>query len=119
MDLEQYTIPKAALDLENLLDDWRWLLPENYTVLLINRFAEFLIEDLSGIIYHFEPGTGTLREIAKDQDELKEVFNDDGQLSDFLMVECFRKSAKRFSDEKRDKPRNWGVEVIKRKTATP
>lgn len=86
MDFDDCIIPKDGLDLEGLLDDWRWLLPDSYTVILINRFAEFLIEDQAGNIYSLEPGAGMLRVIAKSRDELDAVFEDDERLADLLMA---------------------------------
>lgn len=86
MELDQYIIPRNGLDLNRLLEDWRWLLPKAHTVLMINRFAEFLIEDQAGIIHNLETGTGVLREIAKGRAELADAFDDEERAADLLMA---------------------------------
>ena len=43
MNVNDYLIDQTGLDWAELLSDWHWLLPEDFTLWLVNRFGDLFI----------------------------------------------------------------------------
>lgn len=89
MTIHDYVIDPHGLDWPELLVHWHWLLPERYTVRMMNRFGDLFLEYEDGSIHMFDLGRGSVCRVAEDRDtfadRLDEVENAEGWLLSSLV----------------------------------
>jgi len=59
------------LDVERLLQDWRWLCKGPMTLLARNAFGDLFLRDDAGRVHRLEVGAGTLKEVAESELQFK------------------------------------------------
>ena len=59
----------AELDTERLLDDWRWLVPDQYAPLAMTVFGDWFLEGPDGQVLMLDLVAGDLKPIAADRDQ--------------------------------------------------
>ncbi|MDD2272168.1 MAG: DUF1851 domain-containing protein [Desulfuromonadaceae bacterium] len=54
---------------EDLLSEWRWLVPDNFLLRMVSTLGDAFLEDSDGKIYWLDVGSAELQCIAKDTDD--------------------------------------------------
>ena len=85
------TIPINGLQFEKLLADWRWLVPENFTPVLMTAFGDLFLRDESGWIHFLDLMAGEIKEVAASQEKFDHACEDREQrrtwFLGFLVIE--------------------------------
>lgn len=58
---------------EDLLSEWRWLVPEDYRLRMVSTLGDAFLEDMDGKIYWLDTGGAELHCIAKDRAEFDQL----------------------------------------------
>ena len=58
------TIDLSALDVQDLLSDWRWCVPADYTPIQMTKFGDWFFADPQGRVHMLDIIEGTLQEVA-------------------------------------------------------
>jgi hypothetical protein len=86
MNVQNYVIEHLGLDWPALLEEWRWLLPQAFTVRLLTRAGDLLIESPDGCIHFLDVGAGELRHVAISHNEFRSLLGRPDVARDWLMV---------------------------------
>ena len=62
----------SKLDVDRLLEQWRWLCPQHVTLLARNGFGDLFLQAEDGRVLWLDVTTGTLHEIASSKSEFAE-----------------------------------------------
>lgn len=83
LTLDDLTVtPPGDLDLDSLLDDWRWLVGPEYQALGVTALGDMFVMHEDGRCFLLDVGNGTLGQIAEDAIELQDFMTD----MDFVTV---------------------------------
>ena len=58
------TIDLSALDVQDLLSDWRWCVPADYTPVQMTKFGDWFFADPQGRVHMLDIIEGNLQEVA-------------------------------------------------------
>jgi hypothetical protein len=86
MTVTDYLIDHQDFDWATLLSGWCWLLPEEITVWLMNRFGDLFLVFNDGTVWMLDCGVGTLEQLAKSRDDFCVKIDGDGNADDWLMI---------------------------------
>jgi hypothetical protein len=85
-DVRDYLIDPAGIDWNAALAEWAWLLPNDFSLWLVNRFADLFIIPPDGSVQMLDVGIGTLTKLADSRDDfLGEIDRDDNGSNWLLM----------------------------------
>lgn len=86
MELSDYLLPIEGHNWSELLADWFWLLPEELTVWIVNRFGDviYVVEDDS--VHMLDIGAGTVTKLANSQDEFRTKFEQEDNADYWLLM---------------------------------
>ena len=86
MDVHDYLIDQEGHDWSELLSDWGWLLPQEFTLWLVNRFGDlFLVLD-DGSVHMLDVGSGTLERLADSRDAFADKIDESDNAAEWLMI---------------------------------
>lgn len=81
-----YILDHHNVDWPCVLRDWAWLLPERFTVWIMNPFGDlFLILD-DGTVHMLDVGGGTLTKVAADRDDFAAKADDEDNANVWFMI---------------------------------
>ena len=84
--IQDYIVDHQELDWDALLEGWQWMLPESFTVWLMNRFGDlFLIAD-DGSVLMLDVGMGRVEHVAENQNHFCDLCEDPENLSDWFAI---------------------------------
>ncbi len=86
MDIHDYLIDQSDLDWQELLLEWHWVLPPEFTVWLLTRVGDLFIALPDGSIHMLDVGAGTLKQAAKGRDEFRTMMDEPTNANDWLMI---------------------------------
>jgi hypothetical protein len=86
MDVNDYLVDHRGFDWRTILSDWVWVLPESFTVWLMNRFGDLFIVLEDGSVHWFDVGGATLKRIADSRDDFCKKIDEDNNANDWLMI---------------------------------
>ncbi len=86
MNIEDYTIDHSDFDWPQLLASWNWLLPEEFTVWVMNRLGDLFIITNDGVVHMLDVGAGSFKQIAANKDEFCNMMNDPAFAANKLMI---------------------------------
>ena len=86
MLVSDYLLPDEVAKSPDLLRTWRWLIPESHSVVLVNLFADPMVESIDGTVHYLDTGSGNLEQLASSRDELHTLLLDPDNLRDWLMI---------------------------------
>ncbi len=72
---------------ERLLREWKWLAPEELTLLAVNAFGDLFLEDVHGRVHRLDVTSGTISAIATSCIEFREAAKDAGKKRDWFLEE--------------------------------
>jgi hypothetical protein len=86
MELANYIIDHQNVDWPTVLADWVWLLPEELTVWLMNRYGDLFLVFNDGTVHMLDIGRGTVEQLAENRNDFALKIDEDDNVSDWLMV---------------------------------
>jgi hypothetical protein len=86
MSVHDYLIDHAGFNWPNLLKDWTWLLPNEFTVWIMNRFGDVFIVLDDGTVHILDVEGGTLKRVADSRDDFCVKVDTDDNANDWLMI---------------------------------
>jgi len=60
LQVTDYLIDQKGIDWSKALESWSWLVPREFTLWLVNRFADLLLVLRDGTVHMLDVGAGTL-----------------------------------------------------------
>lgn len=85
MTVEAYLIDHEGFDWPTILADWSWLLPESFTVWLMNRFGDLFIVSDDGTVHVLDVGDGTLEKVAESRDDFRNRIDEEGNANGLVI----------------------------------
>ena len=86
MTVHDYLIDPAELDWGKLLAEWQWLLPDSFTVWLVNRFGDLFLVFDDDSVHMLDIGQGELEELAEDREVFCDLIDEEDNAVQWLMV---------------------------------
>jgi len=68
MNVRDYLIEQEGKDWNEFMLDWGFLLPESFTIWLVNRFGDIVMVLDDGSVHFFDVGVGIIRRIADNRE---------------------------------------------------
>jgi hypothetical protein len=86
MRLEDYIIDQAGKNWSELLAPWASLVPERFTLFVVNRFGDafMIFEDRS--IHMLDVGAYTVTKVAEDREDFADKMDQDDNANNWLMI---------------------------------
>lgn len=72
---------------DKLIEDWRWLVGQNKTPIMVSSIGDLFLRDNTDKIYWLNVGEGSITVVADDIDGFKEKLQDHEQVNEWFMVE--------------------------------
>jgi hypothetical protein len=84
--IADYLIDQNGIDWPKALATWSWLVPPEFTLWLVNRFADLFIVLPNNTVHMLDVGVGTLTKVADSRDEFATKIDEDNTMNQWLMV---------------------------------
>ena len=84
--IQDYLIDQHGLDWPKLLETWAWLLPNEFTVWLVNRYGELFLVFPDGTVHWLETDAGSFTKVATSRDDFEAKIDDDENANNWLMI---------------------------------
>ena len=84
--VEDYLIDQAGIDWPRALQEWEWLLPPEFTVWLVNRFADLFLVFADGTVQMLQVSSGMLTKVAESRDEFAVLIDKGQNAEQWLMI---------------------------------
>jgi hypothetical protein len=81
-----YLIDQSGIDWAHVLKPWAWLLPSEFTLWLVNRFADLFLVLPDGTIHMLDVGAGSLETVADSRDDFCAKIDADDNANQWLMI---------------------------------
>ncbi|MEM8671971.1 MAG: T6SS immunity protein Tdi1 domain-containing protein [Planctomycetota bacterium] len=69
----ELTIDPDGLDFDSLLEEWRWLVPETMSPVVVSALGDLFLRDQDDSIHWLDTGTGQLSRVADSPNEFKQL----------------------------------------------
>lgn len=69
MKITDYLIDQAGIDWSAVMADWSWLVPDQFTLWMVNRYGDCILELRDGSISFLDVGVGSLASIAASKED--------------------------------------------------
>ena len=86
MSIHDYIIDHRGLDWRALLAEWTWLIPNAFTVWLMNRFGDLFLVFADGSVHMLDVGAGTLKQVADSRDDFAVKADENDNANDWFMI---------------------------------
>jgi len=86
LSVTDYLIDQSSVDWPRTLGSWSWLLPREFTLWIVNRFADLFLVIPDGSVYMLDTGAGTLNRVADGRDDFCSRIDEDDNASQWLMI---------------------------------
>lgn len=86
LSIHDYLLPQDGIDWSAVLRSWHWLLPREFTLWMVNRFAECIIVVADGSVHSLHVGEGELERLADSRDDFAERIDWENNANDWLMM---------------------------------
>ncbi len=86
MNVYDYLLEHSEVDWAAVLAPWRFLLPSNLTVWLVNRFGDLFIVLDDHSVRMLDVGGGTLERVADSRDHFYDLLDLDDNANQWLMI---------------------------------
>lgn len=81
-----YLIDQSGIDWPKTLASWSWLVPAEFTLWLVTRFADLFLVLPDGTVHMLDVGTGTLTKVAESRDDFCTKIDEDDNANQWLMI---------------------------------
>lgn len=85
-NIHDYLIEQGDRDWSSLLRPWAWLLPQAFTLWMVNRFGDLFLVLNDGSVHWLDIGSGTLNKVADSREHFYARFDEDGNATNWLMM---------------------------------
>jgi hypothetical protein len=86
MDINDYLIDQQGKNWAKLLADWAGIIPESFTMWLVNRFGDvFLVTD-DGAVHMLDVGGGSFTRLADSRSKFAELLDAGDNANTWLMI---------------------------------
>lgn len=82
--MNDLTISPDGVDMETLLDDWSWAMPEQWRPVLLTAMGDVFAQGDSGSVYFVDMVEGTITPIADDGPSFQSLLKDTQFVTDHL-----------------------------------
>ena len=86
MNVHDYIIDHSNINWATVLGDWLWLVPQELTVWIMNRYGDLFIALDDGAIHMLDVGGGTFEKVADNRDDFRRLIDEDDNANDWLMI---------------------------------
>jgi len=86
MPLTDYLIDQTGVDWAALLAPFHPLVPEEFTVWLVNRYGDVVFVRDDGSVHFLDIGGGSVKPIAGSRDDFANKVDQNGNANDWLMI---------------------------------
>ena len=86
MNVNDYLIDPVNRDWGNLLDDWKWMLPNEFTPWLVNRCGDVFMVMSDGSVHMLDVGAGRLDRMADDQNDFCTKIDEGQNTDEWLLI---------------------------------
>jgi len=86
MNLQDYLIDPKGKDWSELLSDWHFLLPEEFTLWMVNRFGDLFIVTNDGAVHMLDVSGDRLNYLAASRDEFSDRIDVGQNANTWLMI---------------------------------
>ena len=69
----ELTISPDGLDFDSLLKEWRWLVPESMSPVVVSALGDLFLRDVDDSIHWLDTGAGNLTRVADSTEHFKEL----------------------------------------------
>ena len=84
--LADYIVDHQGLDWPDLLADWAWLVPRQFTIWIMNTFGDLFLVFEDGSVHMLEIGNGTLERVANSRDDFAIRIDEGDNANVWLMI---------------------------------
>jgi hypothetical protein len=84
--ITDYLLDHDGVDWSNALATWSWLLPREFTLWLVTRFADLFVVMADGTVHWLDVTGGTLTKVAEDRRDFAEKIDQGDNADDWLMI---------------------------------
>lgn len=84
--IQNYIIDHREMDWDVILEPWQWMLPDSYTIWLMNRFGDLFLILEDGVVVMLDSGMGKVEEVAETQTKFCDLCEDPENLSDYFAI---------------------------------
>lgn len=91
LSLAQLTKDISTIDQNDILSEWRWLLPEVVSVLMVTCMGDMFVEDKNGNILFLLYDGGDVEIVAESKEELELLLKDDEKFDNWFLPVLFEK----------------------------
>ena len=74
-----------GLEDEELTNNWEWLVPEDYTPILISVFGDIFFIDKADKVHWLSTGEGIMEQVAESEDQFRELLQDEEKLEEWFL----------------------------------
>jgi len=82
--MNDLTISPEGVDMANLLDDWKWAMPEGMRPVLITAVGDVFAQGESGAVYFIDAVEGKVSSVAEDGSTFQELLSDKQFVTEYL-----------------------------------
>ncbi len=86
MSIHDYLIDHDGFDWPSLIAEWTWLVPNQFTVWLMNRFGDLFLVFEDGSVHMLDVGRGSLEQVANSREEFQAKVDEDDNANDWFMI---------------------------------
>jgi hypothetical protein len=86
MSIDDYLIDHQGFHWRSLFAEWTWLVPNEFTVWLVNRFGDLFLVFDDGSVHMLDIGAGSLKQIAKSRDDFGAKVDEDDNANHWFMI---------------------------------
>ncbi|HUE72143.1 MAG TPA: T6SS immunity protein Tdi1 domain-containing protein [Pirellulaceae bacterium] len=86
LSVDDYLIDQRGFYWPKLLESWAWLLPGEFTVWLVNRYAELFLVLPDGTVHWLETDGGSFTKVAESRDDFSAKIDEDDNAKNWLMI---------------------------------
>jgi hypothetical protein len=84
--IADYLIDQSGIDWQKALASWSWLVPPEFTIWLVNRFADLFLVLPDGAIHMLDVGGGTLIKVSESREDFCMKIDEDNNANEWLMI---------------------------------
>jgi hypothetical protein len=86
MNVHDYLIDQEDTDWQSIMQCWSWLLPENFTIWLVTRFADLIFVYEDGSVHLLRSDSGSVEALAESKESFLQKIDIDNNASDWLSI---------------------------------
>jgi hypothetical protein len=91
--MKDLTVPIEGIDHEQLLGEWRWLIPQRMTILSITLLGDVFLRDSDGSIHWLDVAGGKLSKVADSEAAFESALRDEALRDNWFLPQVISELA--------------------------